>query len=326
VVRRPPAGQLTVRVVHDRAGRIRRALTDPVLYAGLTQTVKTAVAAVVAWQLAVHLTGHGQSLLAPWAAVLTVHATVYRTFSEGLRQVIATVLGVVIAYLFGDLVGLSSATFGLAVLVALLVGRHPRLGPEGITVATTVLVVLATGAGDSSSSLTTRLADTGIGILVGGLINVLVWPPLRDRAAARAVDAVDRRLGTLLLAMAAGIRAGHTADEAPAWIDRTNTIDQRIDDAWALVGQAGESARFNLRRSPDSERPVVDVGGAASRRTGRCGDPEHGAEPAASRGRAAGVVACVPGALGQHLGRRGRCTARGGRGRPSRGSLADRRP
>ena len=33
-----------------------------------------------------------QPFLAPWAALLVVHATVYRTFSKGSQQVAATVV------------------------------------------------------------------------------------------------------------------------------------------------------------------------------------------------------------------------------------------
>ena len=117
---------------------VRRRRTDPVFYAGLTQTVKTSAAAVIAWLVAVHFVGESQAFLAPWAALLTVHATVYRSVSEGLRQVGASVIGVIIAYVFGDLVGFSAATLGLAVLVSLLVGRNRRFGSEGLTVATTV--------------------------------------------------------------------------------------------------------------------------------------------------------------------------------------------
>ena len=227
---------------------VRRRRTDPVFYAGLTQTVKTSAAAVIAWLVAVHFVGESQAFLAPWAALLTVHATVYRSVSEGLRQVGASVIGVIIAYVFGDLVGFSAATLGLAVLVSLLVGRNRRFGSEGLTVATTALVVLTTGHGDDSDSLETRLLYTGVGIAVGVLVNLLVWPPLGDRFAARHVDALAGRLGALLTRIAGDLRDGYTPETANGWIDRTGDIDQHIDDAWVLVRQAGESTRFNFRR------------------------------------------------------------------------------
>jgi uncharacterized membrane protein YgaE (UPF0421/DUF939 family) len=227
--------------------RLRESVRDPLFYGGLTQTVKAAVAAVVAWVLATHLVGHSQAFLAPWSAVLTVHATVYRSLSQGLRQVGASVLGVLVAFVFGDLIGFSSVTLGLAILVSLLIGRHPRFGDEGVTVATTALVVLTTGVGDDSASLGTRLLDTAIGIVVGVLVNLLVWPPLQDRLAARRVASIDERLGDLLSRMANEVRAGHTREQAADWIEDVNAIDERIDDAWGLVRQARESARFNFR-------------------------------------------------------------------------------
>ena len=56
--------------------------------------------------------------------------------------------------------------------------------------------------------LLSRLADTGIGIAVGLAVNVAVWPPLRRRTAVAAMDALDDRIGELLVDMADGTRAG----------------------------------------------------------------------------------------------------------------------
>jgi len=86
----------------------RRDVRDPVWWTSVIQLVKTAVAAVIAWVLAEQVFALPQAFLAPWAALLVVHATVYRTFSRGLRQVTGAVLGVVLAYVVGNLVGLSA--------------------------------------------------------------------------------------------------------------------------------------------------------------------------------------------------------------------------
>ena len=71
----------------------RRDVRDPVWWTEVLQLVKTVVAAVIAWVLAAQVFGLPQAFLAPWAALLVVHATVYRTFSRGLRQVTGAVLG-----------------------------------------------------------------------------------------------------------------------------------------------------------------------------------------------------------------------------------------
>ena len=82
-------------------------------------------------------------------------------------------------------------------------GRTRVLRDESTTAATTALVVLLAGYSSDTGMVGKRLLDTLIGIVVGLLVNLLVWPPLRDRAAARQVDVIDDRLGALLADIAA---------------------------------------------------------------------------------------------------------------------------
>ena len=220
---------------------------DPVVWTEVSQLVKTAAAAVLAWVLAGHLFGIAQPFLAPWAALLTVNATVYRTFARGMQQVGAAVLGVLLAFAAGNLFGVNAASFGAMLLLALAAGRTRALRPESTTAAATALVVLLAGYSQDGGVVAARLLDTVIGIAVGLLVNLAVWPPLRDRAAARQVDRIDDRLGELLSAMAEQLRSGGDELDARAWVERTRELDHEIDDAWAMVGQASESGRLNFR-------------------------------------------------------------------------------
>ena len=56
---------------------------DPVFWTDVIQIVKTVAAGVIAWVLATSVLDLPQSFLAPWAALLVVHATVYRTVLPG---------------------------------------------------------------------------------------------------------------------------------------------------------------------------------------------------------------------------------------------------
>lgn len=221
---------------------------DPVFWTEVIQIGKTVAAAVLAWVVATRVFELPQSFLAPWAALLVVHSTVYRTFSQGARQVAATVLGVVLAWLVGNLVGLDPTAVGLVMLAGLVIGSHRWFGTEATTVAATALVVLTTGFSDNDSMLLFRLADTAIGIVVGLLVNVLVWPPLRRRTAVVAMDALDDRIGELLGDIGDGLALGVTGDDVEEWLERTRSIDEDVDHAWALVRQARESALLNPRR------------------------------------------------------------------------------
>jgi uncharacterized membrane protein YgaE (UPF0421/DUF939 family) len=78
-----------------------------------------------------------QPFLAPWAALLTVHATVYRTFARGLQQVAAAVLGVLLAVVVGSAFGINAASLGAMLIVALAAGTTRALRDESTTAAAT---------------------------------------------------------------------------------------------------------------------------------------------------------------------------------------------
>jgi uncharacterized membrane protein YgaE (UPF0421/DUF939 family) len=224
-------------------------LRDPVLWTNASQLLKTVLAAVIAWILAVRVFEVPQAFLAPWAALLTVHATVYRTLRRGVQQVGASVLGVLLAFAAGTALGVNAVSLGVAIFLGLLAGSVRGLRAETTTAAATALVVLTTGYSDDAHALVMRLLDTGIGIAVGLLVNLLVWPPLRDRSAAHQVDAIDDRIGDLLSEIASALRGGCGRDAADRWIERTGELDGDIEQAWSVVRQARESGRLNLRRS-----------------------------------------------------------------------------
>lgn len=231
---------------------------DPVFWTDATQLGKTVVATVVAWVIATDVLGLSQSFLAPWSALLVVHATVYRTFSQGLRQVAAAVVGVVVAWLAGFALGSDPLALGVTVAVGLAVGALAWFRDEGTTIAATALIVLTTGFSDDRVALLERLLDTGIGIGVGLAVNALVWPPLRRRTAIAAMDALDGRIGELLVDMAAGIEHGFRSVEVADWVERSRALDEDLDRAWALVRQARESALMNPRREAGGLRDPRD--------------------------------------------------------------------
>ena len=228
---------------------MRIPVRDPVFWSEVTQLVKTVAAVTLAWVLAVELVGERQSFLAPWAALLVVHATVYRTFSQGARQVGAAVVGVLLAWSAGNLIGPDVAALAAVVFLGLLLGRSRWLEGEATTAAATSLIVLTTGFSNDQHLLVDRLLDTGIGIAVGLIVNVTVWPPLRRRSAIAALDALDDHIGELLVEVADGLAGQCSLDEVADWLETTRDLDEEIDRAWALVRQARESAVLNPRRS-----------------------------------------------------------------------------
>jgi uncharacterized membrane protein YccC len=155
----------------------------------------------------------------------------------------------------GNLLGLDVVSMGVVIALGLAVGSLPWLAGEQATAAATALVVLATGFADDEVTLVVRLLDTGIGIAVGIVVNLAVWPPLRRRTALHALDRMDDAVGEVLVEIGEGLLASPTAEDVEGWVQRTRDLDEELDDAWALVRQARESARLNPRRSA---RPLRD--------------------------------------------------------------------
>jgi hypothetical protein len=144
---------------------------------------------------------------------------------------------------------LDALAVGMVLLVGLLLGTSRMLAEETTAVAATGLIVLTTGFSTKDVLLVERLLDTAIGIAVGLVVNLVVWPPLRDLTATRAIDAVDDEIGALLVDMAAGVGPEGTVEQVEDWVERSRQVDEQIDEAWALLRQARESSRLNPRRA-----------------------------------------------------------------------------
>jgi uncharacterized membrane protein YccC len=241
-----------------RPARLRQRLHPPdaVALVDWAQHAKTALAGVIAWVVAIDVLGLDQPFLAPWAAVLVVHATVYRTVSRGGQQIVATFLGVLLAWASGSLFGVGPLAMGVMLAAAFLLGRHRWLEQESMTVATTGIVVLATHAIDESHLLAGRLLDTSVGVVVGLAVNLLVWPPLRDRAARTYAHHLPQHLAETLEKMATDLRERGTSldpGEVEQWLRQCREVDLDVDHTWALLRQAQESSRLNPRRSQPAD-------------------------------------------------------------------------
>jgi hypothetical protein len=97
------------------------------------QLAKTVLAAVIAWVVAVHVLHVSQAFLAPWAALLTVQATVVGTLKRGVQQAAASVIGVLLAFAAGSAFGVGAVSLGLAILAGLLAGSVRGLRSETTT-------------------------------------------------------------------------------------------------------------------------------------------------------------------------------------------------
>lgn len=231
-----------------RPRKLREALRSPELITDVLQIAKCTVAATIAWWLSVHVLDSQLPFLAPWTALLTVHATVYRSLDRGVQTTVSSTLGIALSFVVGAFLGVNVWTFALALLVGLICSRIRWVRDEGVAIATTAVFVLGSGYDGQAPLLDDRLIEVGVGVLVGVTVNLLVVPPLRDQQAARYVDHINRRMGRVMVDMADALETSWAHEQADAWTAETVALDAELDSAWQTVRFARESERMNPRR------------------------------------------------------------------------------
>lgn len=222
-------------------------LGRPETVTDLLQIAKGVLAGTAAWALSIFVLDSQLPFLAPWTALLTVHATVHRSLSRGAQTTVASAVGVLVSFVIGAWLGVSVWTFALALLVGLLGSRISWIRDEGVAIATTAIFLLGSGFDSQQPLLVDRMVEVALGVAVGVGVNLLIIPPLRDQQASRYVDSINRRMGDVLINMADEFSTSWDTDQAEAWFRETESMSEELDSAWQTVRFARESERVNPR-------------------------------------------------------------------------------
>ncbi|MGW3624108.1 FUSC family protein [Streptomyces sp. NPDC000880] len=221
-------------------GLVRRR-KEPVV----VQTLRSTVAAVLAYLAGLWLSDNPQPLLAPLTAVLVVQVTLYATLTTGIRRIASVVAGVLIAVAFAAVAGLTWWSLGLLVLASLAVGHLLHLAPWVEEVAITGMLVL--GVGGEPTEAVGRVVETLIGAAVGVLLNVLVAPPVYVQPAGVAIRDLAGRLRLLLLRVGDELGQDASSTRAAAWVEEARRLDHETTDVDRALARAEESLRLNPR-------------------------------------------------------------------------------
>ncbi len=278
---------------------LRARFRDPVTWTNASQLLKTVAAVVIAWVLAAKVFGISQPFLAPWAALLTVHATVYRHGAARHRSRSARRSSACSSRSArAGCSGLRRWRSRAAVLVGLLAGSIRGLRAESTTAAATALVVLTTGYSDDGGMLAARLLDTGIGIAVGLLVNLPCGR--RCATAARPPRSTSSTIASASCCATWPPDCSATGEpDVDDWIARTRALDEEIAEAWQVLGQARESGRLNPRRAtPHRMRAAEDFAAVLQRL-------EHAVAETRSMARTIGLSRIPPARVGPGVPGRG---------------------
>lgn len=223
--------------------------------------VKCALAGIVSWGLADYVFASPQPTYAPFTALLVVQSTVYRSLLQSVQYVVAVLLGVLFAALFGTSIQPAMAAFAIMLVFGLLSGRWNRLGAQGMQVPIVGIFAFNSLTGNASSQLMTIVLMVLLGAGVGVLSNVLLLPPMRYRDAGEGVRELSDSLHTLLCDMAEGLGAGiPDADTAEDWARRATALDDTAAKARKAVEHGAESVSYNPRRLLTRQHPASFAG------------------------------------------------------------------
>ncbi|HEU4397162.1 MAG TPA: aromatic acid exporter family protein, partial [Actinomycetota bacterium] len=210
------------------------------------RTAKTTLAAVISWELARRLLGESLPLLAPLTALLVTQLTVVETVTGSLQRVGSVVVGVLLAVLLADLLGLQWWSVGLVVFASLAVGQVLRLGEHRIEVPISALLVLAVGG--QSGAARTRVLETLIGAAVGVAVNVVVAPPVYVQSAGDAIAELAETMARLLKDAGDELARGWSGEDAYDRLQEARELEGPLGRARHALARAEDSLRLNPRR------------------------------------------------------------------------------
>ncbi|MFE2429217.1 aromatic acid exporter family protein [Streptomyces sp. NPDC059373] len=223
------------------AGLVKRSYHDPVV----VQSLRSTVAGVLAYVVALQLSPNPVPLTAPLTALLVVQVTLYTTLKTGWRRVLSVIAGVLIAVALGDLMGLNWWSLGLIILASLVVGHIIRVDEFVAEVAISGMLIL--GVTNRGGEGWDRVLETVIGAVVGVLLNLLFAPPVFVQPAGEAVEELARRLRGLLLRIGRELREGASRERTVSWLYEARRLDNEIARFDESLRRAEESTKLNPR-------------------------------------------------------------------------------
>ena len=229
----------------------------------LLLAVKAAAGVTIAWLIGRLLPGelNTYAYYAPLGALLGVAPTIVGSVRTSIELIAGITLGVAIGW---GLVASGTPWYVRAPVAAgfgTLVAGVRRLGEGRVYVSIAAVFVVILGAGDPESYVTGYVAQFGIGLLVGTLVNVLFIPPLSFDYARSRVAGLKTDFAAAADDLATVLQSDWPPDRAD-WLDDARRRQQWVDEAETLVKEAQESGRGNPRtmwRKYDSSDANADV-------------------------------------------------------------------
>lgn len=226
------------------------------LRAHLWPILQTALAATLAWYLAVLLLPDGRPSFASIAAVICLGASHGQRGSKSLQLVAGVVLGITVASALVAVIGAGSLQIGLMVMLAMGAAVLLR-GGELLTAEAGVSAILLVSLDPTTSDASFTLNRILEGVIGGGValaVTSLVFPPNPALHVGRAAQAVFSGLGAALERLATALERGD-AELAREALAEARGLDKLVGE----FADALEGGRETARLSPRRRSTITDL-------------------------------------------------------------------
>jgi uncharacterized membrane protein YgaE (UPF0421/DUF939 family) len=213
--------------------------------------LQTAVAAVMAWYLAVLFGVEHRPAFASIAAVISLGAAFGERRQRAVQLIAGVMLGIVLADLLVRTIGNGLPQIGVLVLLAMVAAVILGGSELLVTEAAVSSILVAT----LSSAPPTRMLEVLIGGGVALIVNTLLFPPDPVLAAGRAAGAVFDELGTVLRDTAAALGTGDVRPAESAVV-AAEALEPHLADLRHAIMIGGDTATWAPIRRRSREELV----------------------------------------------------------------------
>lgn len=219
---------------------------------------KAALAVGLSWFLASHLPGSADkyAYYAPLGALVSMYPTFMGSVRIGLQTLVGLSLGIILAIGVLLLGNPNIVTISLAVGLGVLLAGQPRLGAGREYVPVATLLVLIIGGRNADAFSFGYAIQMGLGVVVGLVVNVTIFPPLTLDAARLRISRGRNVLIGQLEDVAKAL-AEQWPPEHEDWAGREQVLAATVRDIRGAVHGAHESHRANPRAYRRSRHRLV---------------------------------------------------------------------
>ncbi len=213
------------------------------LRGGWLQILQTAVAACLAWFLAVSLLGQEQPTFAPIAAVISLGLAVGERGRRALELTFGVAFGVALADLLVSIVGVGAVQAALLVALAMAAAAFLGRGELGVNeTAISAMIIMITYRSSGADFPIDRFLEALIGGGSALLINALL-PVNPERMVVEGAHPVFEESVTVLEEVATALDEGNVERAQAAYV-KAREIDARVSGLKEALAAGHETAQL----------------------------------------------------------------------------------